>query len=292
MFKLRYGYLISGIITGCILLVSFITTLPDGKLHLFFCDVGQGDAAYIKFPDGKDMLVDGGPDDKVILCLSRHMPFWDRDLELVILTHPHLDHFMGLFSVFKNYKVISFATENLQNKSVGFNAFTDLVKSQKTKSRFVLAGDRFILKDGVEFEIVGPKEEFLNVTSPQGFIGESGEFASVETLIQYGKFSALLTGDSQASELEEILKQVQYDTPLSVLQVPHHGSHTGLTAEILNILNPKLAVISVGAKNKYGHPNPETLKILGYKDIKILRTDQDGEVEIISDGKSFKIKSI
>ena len=165
--------------------------INDGKLHLVFCSVGQGDAIFVRTPKGSDILIDGGPDNSVLNCLSKHMPFWDRDLELVILTHPHQDHFYGLFSVFKNYKVTSFATENLQNKSVGFNAFLDLVKTQKTPTRFILSLDKFKLKDGIELDIVGPTEEFLKATSPQGTIGESSEFGSVETLIKYKDFSAL-----------------------------------------------------------------------------------------------------
>ena len=92
MFKLLRGYVISGIITGCILLVSFLFTLPDGKLHIFFCNVGQGDAVYIRFPDGRDMLVDGGPNDTVLQCLGRHMPFWDREITMVVNSRPQNDH--------------------------------------------------------------------------------------------------------------------------------------------------------------------------------------------------------
>ena len=281
-----------------IVLISFLGLLfyqffkfNDAKLHLVFCNVGQGDAIFIRTPKGLDILIDGGPDDSVLHCLSKHMPFWDRDLELVISTHPHNDHFAGFLQVFKDYKIRNFATENLGNKTLNYNAFMDLVKSQKIPNRFVLAGDKFTLKDGVSFSIVGPTEEFLNETSPQGFIGESGEFASVETLVRYGKFSALLTGDSQATELGEAASgKGQALRDLSILQVPHHGSRTGLDSELLNILNPKLAVISIGKNNRYGHPAQGILKILGDKDIRILRTDLDGEVEIISDGNSWQAR--
>lgn len=280
------------VLLGSILIYQNIT-YNDKKLHVVFCDVGQGDAIFIRTPNGSDILIDSGPDDSVLTCLGKHMPFWDRNLELVILTHPHADHFIGLFSVLKSYKVRSFATEDLNNKTLGFVELMDLIRSKSIPTRFVLAGDRFILKDGVRFEIVGPTEEFLKETSPGGFIGESGEFASVETLVRYGKFSVLLTGDSQSSELSKILvRQLmdQDDKPLDVLQIPHHGSRFGLTPEILDFLNPNLAVISVGAKNRYSHPAPEILQILRDRDIKILRTDQNGEIEIIIDGDIWKVK--
>lgn len=86
MFRLRTGYVISGVLTAVILLFSYFWSLPDGKLHIIFCNVGQGDAAYIRFPDGRDGLIDGGPNDSVLQCLGRHMPFWDRTLDLVILS--------------------------------------------------------------------------------------------------------------------------------------------------------------------------------------------------------------
>ena len=278
---------------GCILIYQNIT-YNDKKLHVVICDVGQGDAIFIRTPNGSDILIDGGPDDSVLTCLGKHMPFWDRDLELVILTHPHSDHFIGLFSVLKSYKVKSFATEDLGNKTLGAGLLTDLIKRKAISARFVLAGDRFRLNDRVLLEIVGPTQEFIDQTSPGGTIGESGEFASVLTLVRYGKFSALLTGDSQASELSGILPlhftQGQDDKPLDILQVPHHGSRFGLTAKILDILNPEIAIISVG-KNSYGHPTPFILDLLKSANIKTFRTDQNGEVEVISDGVNFSIKN-
>jgi len=264
-------------------------TYNDKKLHVVICDVGQGDAIFVRTPQGSDILIDGGPDDSVLNCLGKHMPFWDRTIEMMILSHPHVDHFMGFFSVLKNYQIKSFVSEELINKTTGFANLMDKIKAQKIPIRFVFAGDRFVIIDGVVLKIVGPTQEFVDQTSPGGTIGETGEFASLETLIKYKNFSALLTGDSQVIELEEMLKQVQHDN-LDILQVPHHGSRFGLDQEILDVLNPKIAVISVGKNNKYGHPTAEILGILSEKDIKILRTDEKGDIEIISDGLSWKVK--
>lgn len=276
---------------GCIVIYQNII-YNDKKLHVVICDVGQGDAIFIRTPQGSDILIDGGPDDSVLNCLSRNMPFWDRSIEIMILTHPHADHFTGFFSILKNYKVRAFATEELNNKTAGFASLMEKIKAQKIPIRFVFAGDRFVLKDSVVLKIVGPTREFLNQTSPGGTIGESSEFASLETLIKYGKFSALLTGDSQAAELEQGIRVKREGlSSLSVLQVPHHGSRFGLNSEILDILNPKLAVISVGKENKYGHPTPFILDLLKSQNVKTLRTDQDREVEVVSDGNSFLTKN-
>ncbi|MBI4089102.1 MAG: DNA internalization-related competence protein ComEC/Rec2, partial [Candidatus Levybacteria bacterium] len=123
-----------------------------------------------------------------------------------------------------------------------------------------------------------------------GLIGESGEKASLESLIKYKDFSVLLTGDSQEMELEEALRLAPLvQSKPSVLQVPHHGSRTGLNLEILQELSPKLAVISVGKGNKYGHPSEEILKILRDKNIKILRTDENGDIEIMTDGERWSV---
>ncbi len=261
----------------------------DDKLHVVFCNVGQGDAIFIRTPKGLDILIDGGPDDSVLSCLAGHMPFWDRKLELVILTHPHADHINGLINVLGHYKVDSFATEMIKNNTGGFSRLMEKIKDENIKIRYVYAGDKFVFKDGVVVKIAGPSKEFIKKTSPGGTIGERKEFASVVSFIEYKRFEVLLTGDSQASGLEQALRQAQGFSTVSVLQVPHHGSKTGLNSEILDFIKPELAVVSVG-KNNYGHPAVSTIQILRDKDIKILRTDQNGEIEIVSDGESWGVK--
>jgi competence protein ComEC len=143
MFRLRIGYLISGIITGIVLLFSFISTLPDGRLHIYFCNVGQGDAAYVKFPDGRDMLIDGGPDkNSVINCLSRHMPFWDRKIDLVVLSHPQKDHLEGLISVLQRFAIGYFVHSDIDSGTEGYHQLLDLVKVKNVTEKKVVAGEK------------------------------------------------------------------------------------------------------------------------------------------------------
>lgn len=279
-----------------ILILIFLTGLLfyqrikfyDGKLHVVFCDVGQGDAIFIRTPKGLDILVDGGPNDNVLSCLSNHMPVWDRTIELVILTHPHTDHFFGLHEVLKRYNVLSFDTEKLGNKALGFAELTNEVKQKKISLHYLSSGDSFKAKDRLVIKILAPTREFLAETSPQGMIGENNEFASLISLVSYGSFKLLLTGDTQADELLQAVSQYSLSN-ISLLQVPHHGSKTGLSLEILNLLKPKVAVISVGKNNRYGHPTPYVLDLLEKAQTKTLRTDQKGEIEVISDGKNFWI---
>lgn len=251
----------------------------DGKLHLIFCNVGQGDGIFIRSPKGLDIIVDSGPDDSILNCLSSHTPFWDREIELAILTHPHADHMRGFISIFQRYKVLNFATEELGNDTALYKELIKEVQNSGLKVQYLVAGDKFKISDGAEFKVVGPSKDFLKRTSPNGKIGESKEFSSLELLISLGTFNSLLAGDSQIEELNEALPAL---SKVDVFQIPHHGSKYGTSSEFLNSISPKLAVISVG-KNKYGHPTKEVLGILESHKIKFLRTDQHGDVEIIVD---------
>lgn len=259
----------------------------DNKLHIVFCNVGQGDAAFIKTPDGSTVLVDSGPDSSVLQCLQHHMPFWKRNISMIILTHPHADHLQGFLYILDRYHVGSFATEDLKNTTFGYKELLSKVREQHISSSYILAGDNLKIGD-VSVTIIGPTQQFLSNSSPNGVIGETKEFASLETLISYGSFHALLTGDSQAQELQESLSTIPLSSlqPLSILHVPHHGSASGLSREVLQTLSPKLAVISVGLHNMYHHPNPFTLTLLKEANIPIKRTDQNGDIEVVSDGEN------
>ncbi len=260
----------------------------DGKLHVVFCDVGQGDAILIRSPKGKAVLFDAGPNDAVLSCLSSYMPFWERTISLMILSHPHADHFRGLFSLLERYSIGEFGSEELINNIKEYKIIDEMISNKYIRKRHLLRGDTYRLGDNLAVQVLGPTQEFLASTSPSGNIGERSEFASLVVMVSYENFSMLLTGDTQNEQLlDDVL--ANGSNAIDVLQVPHHGSATGLNPEIVQQLDPKLAVISVG-KNRYGHPSKKTLGILGDRDIRILRTDNDGDIEIITDGKDWWIK--
>jgi competence protein ComEC len=258
----------------------------DGRLHIVFCDVGQGDAILITTPNNQHILVDSGPDKSVLDCLSRYMPFWERTIDLAILTHPHSDHYSGYYYILQRYSVTQFATEDLKNKTAGFVELMRIIADKKIPTHFVLAGDKWRLEK-VTLDVAGPTADFLQTTSPGGFIGEGKEFASVITNITYGAFDLLLVGDSQVAGLMDANDHI--DSTVTVMQVPHHGSSSGLDEHVLSLLQPHLAVISVGAKNRYGHPTKTTLNLLQTMGVRTLRTDQNGDIEIISDAKEWKV---
>lgn len=254
-------------------------TYNDNKLHVVVCDVGQGDVIFIRTPNGSDILIDGGPDDSVLSCLSKHMPFWDRTLEIVILTHPDADHVTGLIDVIKRYKVIRFHTSKTHTDTAVYAQFLKTLKDRKIKQNYLWQGDKFTFADGLIMETLWPIEDWQGLTTNSFSIAE---------LLTYKNFTVLLTGDLDAEQMEEV---DDLAGKINLLKVPHHGSRFGLTSGILDILDPNLSVISVGKTNKYGHPTDFILDLLKSSNTKILRTDQNGEVEVTSDGKDFQIRS-
>lgn len=260
-------------------------SLSDGKLHIVFCNVGQGDATLIRSPAGKYILIDAGPDRRVLDCLKQYMPIGKHDIDLVILTHPHADHFLGMFDIIRHYTVKRVANEDISNNTTEFKSLLTLLDQNQISYQRLYKNDQYISDSGLIIKALGPTKEFVKQTSPDGMIAESGEFASLILHIKYKDFDLLITGDAQANQLTKDstgLKNIE------VLQVPHHGSKTGLSKDLVKRLNPDLAVISVG-KNRYGHPTKEILSLLNEFRITHLQTNNDGPIQIVTDGKTFKI---
>lgn len=256
------------------------TKFNDGKLHLVICDVGQGDSIFIRTPTGADILIDGGPDASVLSCLSNHMPFWDRDIELMFATHPDADHITGLVSVLQNYKVISFNTSKKSTNTAIYRKFKDIIAKQGIPVRYIFAGDKFLLGQ-VRLSTLWPTADYVVLDTPSV---PTNNFSLLQAL-SYGDFKALLTGDNIAENIDKISLEA---SKVDVLKVPHHGSKTGLNATLLQKLGISMAIISVG-KNSYGHPTPFILDLLNQFGIKTLRTDTNGEIEIVSDGKTWRV---
>lgn len=291
-------------VIGAVLLAASFLSLPDGKFHLVFCDVGQGDAVYMRTPDGSDILFDGGPNDKVLSCLGKHMPFYDRNLELVLLTHPQKDHFQGLISVVERYSVDYFVIGVEGNETAGYKELVKNLKEKNVILKNLYRGDQFSL-DKVNFRVFWPDRGWVaeHINPNESGMAESNGGAvlglattanlndfSYYVQAQYGSFRALFTGDGDSQIQPEIIKTNNLQK-IDVLKFPHHGSKTGVLPEFLEAIRPSLAVISVGKNNSYGHPAAETLKLLrSLKGLRVLRTDLDGEIEIVSDGKRWEVK--
>jgi competence protein ComEC len=299
--KLRVGYVISGTITALILLFSFVWTQPDGRLHVIFCDVGQGDGAYIQFPDGRDMVVDGGPNDRIVDCLGRHMPFWDRKIDMVVLTHPQKDHMQGLITVLDRYQVDYFVRSDIVNTTEGYAKLMDVVYRKNIEQKFVTQGQT-IQVDNTSLSFLWPTDAQISKGAPASVMTRSGVGssdvlgASVGDLndyslvfgLRYGSFDVIFTGDADTRVDSQYTGLRLADDSIEVLKVPHHGSKTGMSESFVNWVRPQLAVISVG-KNNYGHPTKDAINMLQSIGASIMRTDESGDIAVISDGTNWQV---
>lgn len=249
----------------------------DNSLHLIACDVGQGDSILIQ-KNSTQILIDGGPDKSVLDCLGRHMPFWDRKIEFVILTHPQADHYGGLIDVLKQYKVDQFGEYNTVSSNQGYEVLKNLVGSQGVVTRHLSRGTS-ISTGMIYLDVVYPND---NTSSTN--VNNDG----VVTLLRYGTFKALFTADVE-NKVSDSLSSLPEIENLNYIKVNHHGSRNGLSQKLLTAVDPEMAVISLGQKNKYGHPHKQILDMLESMKIKVLRTDQMGDIEIIIDTLEYRI---
>lgn len=252
----------------------------DGKLHVVFCDVGQGDGIYIRTPNGSDVVIDGGPDNSILLCLTNSMPFWDRTIDLMILTHPDSDHYTGLISVARQYEVMSFATSFTERSVAGYETLSNILSEKGAQERFVCQGDKFGLGKEVTMKIMWPRSCALGSTEKND--------NSVVSILEYKDLQILLTGDAEVN-IGDFYQDLAGD--VDILKVPHHGSRDGVDGEYLDTIKPEVSILSVGGENRYGHPTADTLELLKNYGSKIMRTDKHGEIEITSDGKIYNIQS-
>ena len=268
-----------------VLLSLTAAAMPDDKLHVSVLDVGQGDAILIQTPARQDILIDGGPDPQaVILELGRKMPFWDRTIDLVILTHPHADHVTGLIEVLKRYRVKQVLYPDLDYDSPTYQAWLKLIDSQDIKITIARTGQRINLGGGAVARVITPS---LSTSLDEYGIDNQG----VVLELAMAKINFLLTADIGYERELELISQRDI-SPCTVLKVAHHGSDTSTTAEFLATASPRLAVISMGTDNRFGHPSPEVIArleaLVGPE--RIFRTDEHGTVEFITDGKRLWVR--
>ena len=249
-------------------------------LKVAFLDVGQGDAIFIEAPNGNQFLIDGGPNKSVLRELSKQMPFYDRTIDGIILTHPHLDHYAGLNEVMKKYKVNLEMDPGTKVKGAGFGEFENLAKIKNIRSLYAKRGIKINLGKDLRLDILLPVINDKNLSEHDGML--------VSRLV-YKNNSFLLTGDME-DNLENFLLSFGDNVKSDVLKVGHHGSRTSTSERFLGLVNPELAVISAGKNNKYGHPHQEVTDRLASFEIPTLRTDEKGTIILKSDGEKIVVK--
>ncbi|MDD4170984.1 MAG: DNA internalization-related competence protein ComEC/Rec2 [Syntrophomonas sp.] len=274
------------------LLLTFIITLllpPScynrGDLEVVFIDVGQGDAMLLKTPQGKFILVDGGGSQFYDVGARKLLPYLHhrglRHIDMLISTHPDIDHIKGLESV----------AEQIPVKCLGLPASIAACKEYQNlkgiaarENISVIAlgvGQIINLEDGLIIKVLHPQWEAYN--------GDNFNQESVVLQVSYQRFSALLTGDITAPIMPLILEKVK--PPFVIVKVPHHGSKGSLYPDFYKSLQPRYAVISVAADNPFGHPHGSVLETLTEEGVKVMRTDRDGAVIVRSNGENFRIST-
>jgi len=256
------------------------------KLKLVFCDVGQGDAILIQIPKDYDILIDGGPDDSVLSCLGENMPFYDRKIESIILTHPDADHSTGLVEVLERYEIGEVWLTGVSHDLADYTEFLSLIKEKNITRKTAKAGEIVFQDEKTKLKILYPKENL------EGKKVSNSNNTSVVTRLVYQGFSAIFTGDLEEDKQKDLINQPSIEISADIFKVSHHGSANGLLTEFLSQVNPEVAVISVGENNRYGHPSPIILdKLKAISGLKIFRTDRQGDVKIFSDGKDYQIRT-
>ncbi|MCH8741514.1 MBL fold metallo-hydrolase [Patescibacteria group bacterium] len=252
-------------------------------LEVTFFDVGQGDSIFIETPQGHQILIDGGPSSIILEKLAEEMPFWDRTIDLIILTHPEHDHLAGLLQVLERYKVDYILWTGIVRDTNENKEWRKLIEEEGAEIKIVQAGQEIRLGEGIYFDILNPFENL------EGKEFKNSNNTSIISLLVFNQNSFLFTGDAYKSVEKKIIG-ADANLKTDVLKVGHHGSKTSTSEEFIEQILPKIAVISVGKSNRYGHPHQETLAILKEYGIRVLRTDEEGDIKIISDGANLKIK--
>jgi competence protein ComEC len=273
-----YRYIIQFLVLLAVGVWISVFQLPDNNLHIIACDVGQGDAILITF-NNTQILTDGGANNRVLDCLSKHMPFWDREIELVILTHPDRDHSFGLIEVVRRYKIDNLLYNKLPSSSQEYQLLEREVGSRGIPTITPDIGKRIGI-GLIYLDILHPSETFTSK--------KTNDYSIVYKLT-YSNFKAIFTGDIEQNVSNSLVNNYLMED-VNYIKIPHHGSRNGATHNLLKASMPEIAVISVGEKNSYGHPHKDILEMLESLKVKVLRTDEVGDVEVITNGEEYWLK--
>jgi competence protein ComEC len=240
-------------------------------------DVGQGDAILIETPSGNRVLIDGGPSESVLAAaLGRHLPFYDRRIDLVAATHPQSDHIGGLPVALDRYDVGAVIDTGVEPESAVAEHWRGALDASGVMTFTPTRGQKFDLGDGAALTVVSPR---VDPPLPPANLNDT----SLVLRLTYGQFSMLFTGDlGPAGEIA--IGEMGTSLRSTVLKVSHHGSRTSTSADFLDLVHSSVAVISVGNDNRFGHPAPDVLdRLVGQS---ILRTDESGDITLETNGQA------
>ncbi|MDO8733552.1 MAG: ComEC/Rec2 family competence protein [Elusimicrobiota bacterium] len=265
----------------------------EKNLYVYFLDVGQGDSAFIRTPNGKNILIDAGQ------CAIVNVDEFDAGKEIVIpflikknitkidyvvASHAHADHLGGLLSVMKKFPVGVVYDSGFSYSSPIYENFLQIIKLKKISYNLVGKGDVLNWDPDLTVKVLSPRKNNLF---------EDPNNNSIVLKITYKNVSFLFTGDAEALAEDEIVGNYKKSELSSViLKVPHHGSKTSSTEYFLDAVNPEVAVISCGRYNRFRHPHPDTVRRFDDFNIELHRTDKEGTIFVSTDGETYTIKSL
>lgn len=268
------------VVGGC----SFLeptTAPPSNGLTIKVLDVGQGDAILVRSKE-KTILIDTSDIDereKLVRQLEKENI---KKLDVLMITHPHADHIGGFAEVAKCYEIGQIYDSGKSTTTAVYKDYLKTIKKKNIPFHVVKQGETLDFGDGVRFEVLGPPK--LN--------GDDDNLnnASIVGRLVYGEFTMMFTGDAESASEKAILKKYGKQMESAVLKASHHGSKTSSSNDFLKKVEPKTVLISVGAGNDYGHPHQNVMKRYQKQGAEIYRTDKDGTITIVSDGKSYTVK--
>lgn len=275
------------LVVAVLYLATSLFGRADGRLHIHFFDIGQGDSALIVTPGGRQILVDGGPDAAgAARALAAVLPPFDRRLDAVALTHLDADHSRGLLQILQTYQADTVLAGRPDPDSPLYPQWRRALSHQDVPPRYLNAGQTLTLEDDVTLEILHPP-----ATPLRGPLGNGNNSSLVMRLV-YGDIRFLLTGDIEAAAEYYLLRR-RPDLQSQVLKVAHHGSKSSTTAAFIKAVNPQWAVISAGVDNSYGHPHPSVVSRLenALGATALYRTDRHGRIHFTTDGKKLWVQT-
>ncbi|MGI6368262.1 MAG: DNA internalization-related competence protein ComEC/Rec2 [Anaerolineae bacterium] len=257
--------------------------LPDGRLHVSFLDVGQGDAILLRSGSGRTILIDGGPDPvRLASQLGQALPFWQRDIDLVLVTHEDTDHIGALAALASRYRIHQVVYAGLVDSNEASAAWQSALADADVQ--------QVSLGAGTEIRLGQCLLRLLHPPLPLRDNEADSNARSMVLAVEQGTFRMLLMGDAPEPVEKALLASGQ---PLDaiLLKVSHHGSSGASSQAFLEAVSPQLAVISVGDDNRYGHPNEAVLDRLRSVDATVLRTDQHGGIRVSTDGRTMWVQT-
>ncbi len=235
------------------------------KIQVIFFQINRGDASYIKTPHGKEILIDGGQDLSILSSLEKHRPFYDRHIDLLIITHPDSDHYYGLVEVLRRFSVDNVLLTGVKKDDPMYHKIFTLAQEKNVQILYADRKKDFEV-DNVFFDILSPLESILKTE-------RNDNDDSLVVKMSYQNKTILFTGDIE-KKTEKILLNSGVNLDSDILKIPHHGSKSSSSLPFIQAVSPEKIVYTVGTKNPFGHPHQEVVERYGKFELESFYTTQ------------------